>query len=282
MAGYGSEYARYAKHATPDTASATPTFEAPVSLGAFVQGDLAITNAEGEQYGDNTLQEKMMKFASGAIPLQVTDLPKASAAVVYGATYNPTNHALSFGGDDVAPYGAYGYIRNIMRAGVEVFEGNFFPKVIAARTTQPSQSRNNSITLQNDTINLTVMRPLHKATKWQYTEEYATFAEAAAWLAEMFGTNLITGGTIAAETVGAAGEDITADPIFSGSPEPTSGITYLWQYFNAGVWTNLTDSYTGYNTATLTTVDNQDEDVEFRCAITYNDVTVYTNSLIMT
>ena len=94
----------------------------------------------------------------------------------------------------------------------------------------------------------------------------------------------IIGGVITAETAAAlAGEDLTAVGVFNTDEAntPTSGITYLWQYDNAGTWTNTTSAYTGYNTAVLTTVNAQDEDVAFRCAITYGGVTVYTNAITM-
>ncbi len=282
MAGFGSEFARFLPFKAEETAAAAPTYDTPVSLGPLVTGNLTITNASGEQYGDNKLQEKIDKFASGAIPMEVTDLPKPSAATVLGATYTETNNKVDYGADDEPPYGALQYIKNILRNGVEIFEAIHYTKARAARPGDNAQTRSGSITLQNTTINWSIMTPLHTATKWQYTAEFATRDEAIAYLDLLGGTNSLIGGTISAADVGAAGEVITADSIFSSSPEPTSGITYLWQYFNAGVWTNLTSSYTGYNTAALTTVDSQDEDVEFRCAITYNGVTAYTNSLKMT
>ncbi len=94
----------------------------------------------------------------------------------------------------------------------------------------------------------------------------------------------VIGGIATAETAAAlAGEDLTAVGVFNTDDDnkPTSGITYLWQYDNAGTWTNLTDAYVGYNTATLTTVNAQDEDVAFRCAVTYGGVTAYTNFITM-
>lgn len=283
MAGFGSEFARFLPFSAEDTDAAAPTYEAPVSLGPLVTGNLTITNASGEQYGDNKLQESIDKFASGAIPMEVTDLPKASAATVFGATYNATNSKVDYGADDVPPYGALQYIKNILRNGVEIFEAIHYTKARAARPGDNSQTRSGSITLQNTTVNWKIMAPLHADTKWQYTAEFATRAEAIAYLDLIGGTNSLIGGTIEAASVGAAGEVLTAEPLFSDDENaPETGITYLWQYFNAGVWTNLTSSYTGYNTAALTTVDNQDEDVEFRCGITYNGVTAYTNSLIMT
>jgi len=78
-----------------------------------------------------------------------------------------------------------------------------------------------------------------------------------------------------------AGEDLTAVGVFNDDAAPTSGITYLWQSLQSGTWTNLTSAYTGYNTNTLTTVNGADETVAFRCAITYDSKTAYTNAIVM-
>lgn len=94
----------------------------------------------------------------------------------------------------------------------------------------------------------------------------------------------IIGGVAKSDTsANLAGEKLTATPTFNtdDSNKPTSGVTYLWQSLTAGTWTDLTSAYTGYNTNQLTTVDNQDEDVKFRCKISYNSVSVYTNAVKM-
>lgn len=80
-----------------------------------------------------------------------------------------------------------------------------------------------------------------------------------------------------------AGEDLTATPIWNTADEsaPASGVTYRWQYLNSGVWTDVATTYTGYNTNELTTVDNADEGVTFRCNVTYSGVTKATNGLTM-
>jgi hypothetical protein len=74
---------------------------------------------------------------------------------------------------------------------------------------------------------------------------------------------------------------LTAIPTFNTDDDnkPTSGITYQWQYDNAGTWESV--AHASGNTNQLQTVDNQDEDVKFRCAITHNSVTVYTNAITM-
>ena len=94
---------------------------------------------------------------------------------------------------------------------------------------------------------------------------------------------IIGGIAKSATSANLAGEVVTATPTFNTDDDnkPTSGITYLWQAEVAGVWTDLTNAYTGYNTASLTTVNAQDEGVKFRCKITYSAVSVYTNSVLM-
>lgn len=187
MAGFGGEYAGFAKFLTDETKEAAPTYDVAVGLGPFVSGNLTITNASGELYGDNVLQEKVDKFASGAIPMEVTECPKKSIAEIYGATYNETNKSVGYSADDEAPYGALWYIRNILRKGKEIFEPNFYAKAQASRTTDNTQTRSGSITFTNHTINWTLMAPLHKETKWQDTAEFDTREEAIAWINEKLG-----------------------------------------------------------------------------------------------
>lgn len=99
----------------------------------------------------------------------------------------------------------------------------------------------------------------------------------------IIGVALIGGYATPETSACAAGEKLTATPIFNTDDDnkPTSGITYLWQSLQSNAWTDLTSSYTGYNTNQLTTVDGADEGVSFRCKITHNSVTKYTNALKM-
>lgn len=92
----------------------------------------------------------------------------------------------------------------------------------------------------------------------------------------------VIGGIATSATAAAlAGEDLTAVGVFNHDTAPGSGITYLWQSLQNGTWTNLTNTYTGYNTNTLTTVNGADETVSFRCGITYDGKTAYTNAIVM-
>jgi len=92
----------------------------------------------------------------------------------------------------------------------------------------------------------------------------------------------IVGGIATAATESKlAGEKLTATPVFNTDSDntPSSGVSYQWQYDNAGVWTNV--AHASGTSNQLQTVDGQDEDVTFRCAITYGGVTVHTNAIKM-
>jgi len=92
----------------------------------------------------------------------------------------------------------------------------------------------------------------------------------------------VIGGVATAQTAAAlAGEDLTAVGVFNHDTAPSSGVTYLWQSLQAGTWTDLTSAYAGYNTNTLTTVNGADETISFRCGITYDGKTAYTNAITM-
>ena len=78
---------------------------------------------------------------------------------------------------------------------------------------------------------------------------------------------------IASPGTGVAGDDIEITGVTMNDGEtPLSGLTYLWQVYTGGAWTDLTLSYTGYNTDTLTTKSG-DGNKSFRCVVTYNDGT---------
>ncbi|HMM30673.1 MAG TPA: hypothetical protein PKB13_02730, partial [Clostridia bacterium] len=97
------------------------------------------------------------------------------------------------------------------------------------------------------------------------------------------GVAVIGGVAKSATSAHLAGEKITATGVFNtdAASKPTSGVTYLWQVLSNGVWTDLTNAYTGYNTAELTTVNSQDEDASFRCKITYDGKSAFTNAVKM-
>lgn len=70
---------------------------------------------------------------------------------------------------------------------------------------------------------------------------------------------------------------ISAVGTFNGEA-PTSGITYLWQKLVTTTWTNLDNTYTGHDGATLTVDDDgADAGKSFRCKVMYSTGHAFTN-----
>ena len=94
------------------------------------------------------------------------------------------------------------------------------------------------------------------------------------------GVTVIGGIAKSATSAALAGEVLTATPIWNTDDDNKgTGETYQWQYDNAGSWTSV--AHASGQTNELTTVDNQDEDVTFRCKITKGSDVVYTNKIKM-
>ena len=92
---------------------------------------------------------------------------------------------------------------------------------------------------------------------------------------------MIIGAGITNTTVVAEGDIEVDELVFNDGGDGSDGtVAYLWQKLVAGEWTDLTSSYTGYNTDTLTT-KSTDGNASFRCKVTYTDdngvSVVYTN-----
>lgn len=94
------------------------------------------------------------------------------------------------------------------------------------------------------------------------------------------GVTVIGGIAKSATSAALAGEVLTATPIWNTDDDNKgTGETYQWQYDNAGSWTSV--AHASGQTNELTTVDNQDEDITFRCKITKGSDVVYTNKIKM-
>jgi len=96
----------------------------------------------------------------------------------------------------------------------------------------------------------------------------------------------IIGATTDKATVAAGGTIKAQGLVFNDGSDGTKGaVTYLWQTFTSGEWTDLDSGHNGYNGATLTT-KSTDGGKSMRCKVTYTDAdgvsTVYTRAVDVT
>lgn len=186
MAYIGAQYPRFAPFAAEETDTAMPTYDKTnlVILGELVGANLTVTNASGEQHGDDKLVEKIEQFASGAIPMETTDLSDASATVIYGNEV--VDQAIEDKVLDEPPYGGLSYFKTKYRKGKTSYEACFYPKAKAALGNDNAQTKNGSISIQNATTNFTIFPPLCDEGAWRRRQTFETIAEAKTWLDKQY------------------------------------------------------------------------------------------------
>ena len=179
MASFGAKYPNFSPiKDEPD--DALPTYTGPVVIGRLVKADLTVALASGKLYADDELAEAVDEFSSGSLAMETDDMVDEVAATVYGATV--TDKRVSYKAGDSAPLGGLTYYKVLMRKGVKLFKGYFYPRVKAMLGNDSAATKADSITFGTNSTTFTVFRC--NSDEWRITEEFATEAEAKAWVKE--------------------------------------------------------------------------------------------------
>ena len=156
MASFGAKYPHFSKIKTePD--DALPTYEGPVNIGRLVKADLTVNLASGKLYAC-TVEEKKVHYKAG----------------------------------DSAPLGGLAYYKVLMRKGVKLFKGYFYPRVKAVLGNDNAATKADSITFGTNSTTFTVFRC--NSDDWRITEELTTEAAAKAWVKEQLKGTVTPGG----------------------------------------------------------------------------------------
>ena len=164
MAQFGAKRPIFAPtKTTPDNALPTYDYEKVVTVGKLVKADLTVTNASGELYADDALDDK-------------TDEVHAA---IHGATKDTQSSEVTDSDGDVAPRGGLCYYKVIIRGGVRYFKGVFHPLVKAILGNDSAATKGSSITFGTSATTFTVFRCNSGA--WRITKEFTTESECIAW-----------------------------------------------------------------------------------------------------
>lgn len=177
MAKIGFKYLAWGKMAT-EPADAVPTYETGKVLGKAVSSSLAITNAEGKLYADNTVAENISEFTSAMLTAEVDNIGLEDQATLYGATYS--DNEIQFGATDNAPYGGVGGVQVLSVGNTRKYRAWFFPKAKALVPDETDNTKTNSISFGTQPLNLDIQPPAFGA--WRYVKEFATEAAAKAYV----------------------------------------------------------------------------------------------------
>lgn len=179
MASFGAKYPRFAKIKEEPT-NALPTYEAAVTIGKLIKADLTVALSSGKLYADDALAESVDEFTSASIAMETDDMVDSIAATVYGATV--AEKRVSYKTGDSAPLGGLAYYKVLMRAGVKVYKGYYYPRVKAVLGNDSAATKGESVTFGTNSTTFTVFRC--NTDEWRITEEFVTETEAKAWVDE--------------------------------------------------------------------------------------------------
>lgn len=181
MASFGAKRPYFNTIAT-EPENALPTYAAtgPVQIGRLVKADLTVNMASGKLYADDELAESVDEFSSGSLAMETDDVEDDVASKVYGCTVSEKE--VHYKASDSAPMGGLAYYKVLMRKGVKLFKGYFYPRVKAVLGNDSAATKADSITFGTNSTTFTVFRC--NSDDWRITEELATEAEAIAWVKE--------------------------------------------------------------------------------------------------
>lgn len=181
MAQYGAKYIKFNPiKEQPEDALPVYADTDPVLVGRLVKADLTVNNASGELYADDELAESQTEFSSGNLAVETDDMLDETASVVYGCKVVDKEARYKYG--DTPPEGGLAHYKVLVRRGVKSYKGVFYPRTKAALGNDSSQTRGNSITFS--TTNTTFVVMACNSGEWRITKEFATEAEAKAWVDE--------------------------------------------------------------------------------------------------
>lgn len=172
----------YAVITTADTPEKPAVYSELKEIGPFVTANMTTTNAKGEIYGDDIVQEMIETFVNAVINGEVTDMFKKTAAELLGAEYEETTKEIKHKAGDVAPDIGVAFIAKLLRGGKLLFEPHVFTKAKFAKTTENAQTKNNQIQFGTYPFALTCIQPKHAETAWHYEAEFDNEAAAVDWI----------------------------------------------------------------------------------------------------
>ena len=180
--------------ASPITAEAygtTPTYGTGFRVGKAVQADLSIETSDNNLYGDDALAEEDSNFNSGTITIGVTDFGMTAdqnldvQAAMLGNTVATENgvKVLRAGGNDVAPYLGFGFVKSKQINNVKYYEATWLFKVKFKEPSDSTTTKGKQIQWQTPSItgDIMIVEGFQKDV-WKAKALFTTPTQAFEWL----------------------------------------------------------------------------------------------------
>ena len=142
-----------------ETDNAAPTYSAGMAIGKLIQIGITPNMNEGSLYGDDALAEYIREFSDYDVSLNVTTLPAAARAVMFGETYteattgqNPTPAKIVSKGSDSCPYVGFGFVTTETVNGAMKYAMVWLHKVKFSLPAETYDTKGDSITFGTPTV----------------------------------------------------------------------------------------------------------------------------------
>ena len=169
----------------------------PVSMPQDAARRFARVKSIEPAYGENVTPAWLIELvaitkeeatAEDGAPLSTSDVPEEASS--YGCTVEEKK--VHYKAGDSAPLGGLAYYKVLMRKGVKLFKGYFYPRVKAVLGNDNAATKADSITFGTNSTTFTVFRC--NSDDWRITEELTTEAAAKAWVKEQLKGTVTPGG----------------------------------------------------------------------------------------
>ena len=157
------------------------TYRDGFKCGSSVSTNVTPNYAEGTNYGDNKAVTYKRKFTNASLSMTVTELPAASATIMFGHAIDAASGEVKYSSTDNPPYVGYGYVVDKETdAGESLFEANFLPKVRFAEDGIEMQTRGDSITFNNPALSGAAVEDTRG--NWRYSKDFKTALAGEVWV----------------------------------------------------------------------------------------------------
>lgn len=189
---YGAKHAMWAPFLGDEPETGMPKYGPAVDLGGINESNDTINFAEASAYADNALKLKIKEFSNGTIAAKMLHLLFSVGSSILGTDADDTE-GRSYGENDNAPFGAYGFFCSRMDANKKRYhEVVFYPKVQGSIEGSNYKTKEDQITLEYDSLAFDILCP--NCGKYKIEKRFTTEAAAINYLLGLFkGTSEVPG-----------------------------------------------------------------------------------------
>ena len=190
-----------------------PQYGPMLDMGAARKGYLSLTTATAAVPGDDVVQVNFEQFVSGTFDAETDCSDLELNASIYGHSYD--NGMEASGSEDSAPDGGYAFYEPvILKNKGLVFRATVLPKLTAVIGAEKQEADTKQPGQLDPKVNAVQYMVLEDKTKhYRYREEFATEADAMAWLQSMIGST--------------AAWPVEISHVGAGASDPGEGVTFV-------------------------------------------------------